>query len=54
MEVYRTDQQPEQQEKRGRKRYLEWLRNPQTLKILLKLALVIFNIAKWLVELWPD
>ncbi|MEQ8754668.1 MAG: hypothetical protein RID09_14285 [Coleofasciculus sp. G1-WW12-02] len=54
MENQNPDKRQEQSKKRQYKRWLKWLRNPQTLRLLFKLGPVIFNILRWLIELWQD
>ncbi len=46
----KSDKQQQQSKKRKSKRWLKWLRQPQTLRLLLQLGTIIFNILKWLVE----
>jgi hypothetical protein len=53
----RLDKQQKQLKKRRFKRWLTWLRKPETLRLLFKLGLAIFNLfkwLKWLVELFKD
>ena len=45
-----TNKRQEQLKKRERKRWLKWLCNPQALRLLLELGLVIFKLLKWLIE----
>ena len=50
----KSDKQQQQSKKRKSKRWLKWLRKPQTLRLLFKLGPIIFNFLKWLVELLQD
>lgn len=48
------DKRQEQLKERKYERWLKWLRKPQTLSLLFKLGPVIFQLLKWLIELWQD
>lgn len=48
------DKRQQQSKKRKYKRYLRWLRKPQTLRLLFQYGPVIFRILKWLVDFWQD
>jgi hypothetical protein len=54
MDNQEPNKQQEQLKKRKSKRWLQWLRKPQTLRLLFQLGPVIFNILKWLIEFWQD
>ena len=57
MHNQQSDKQQQQSKKRQKKRWLKWLRKPQTLRLLFQLGPVIFNFLnflKWLVELLQD
>ena len=47
---YKFDKQQQQSKKRKSKRWLKWLRKPQTLRLVLQVGTIIFNILKWLSE----
>jgi hypothetical protein len=49
-----TNKRQEQSKKRDSKRWLKWLRNPQALRLLFQLGLVIFKLLKWLSEFLQD
>jgi hypothetical protein len=51
---YSTNKRQEQSKKRERKRWLKWLRNPQMLRLLFQIGIVIFNILKQLYEFWQE
>jgi hypothetical protein len=48
------DKQQKQLKKRRFKRWLTWLRKPEMLRLLFQLGPVIFNLLKWLIELFKD
>jgi hypothetical protein len=54
MENPNPDKRQEQLKERKSKRWLKWLRKPQTLRLLFQLGPVIFKLLKWLIELWQD
>lgn len=53
MNYSQSDKRQEQSKKRY-KRFLTWLRKPQTLRLLFQIGPVIFKILKWLIDLWQD
>lgn len=50
----KLDQQQKQLKKRRFKRWLTWLRKPETLRLLFQLGIATFNLLKWLIELFKD
>lgn len=48
------DKRQEQSKKRKNKRWLKWLRKPQTLRLLFQIGPFIFKIVKWLIDLCQD
>ncbi|MDJ0736955.1 MAG: hypothetical protein QNJ47_23280 [Nostocaceae cyanobacterium] len=54
MEKQNPDKRQQQLKKRKYKRWLKWLRKPQTLRLLFQLGPAIFKLLKWLIELLQD